>query len=145
MTTGSPSPFFNSDDMGDARRKMTERANAVEKRAHSALVLSGEEYLRRHGIEKLKQDIEVLKTELQVWNSITGSTLRFSLATVDLMLQIMATLPFNVQLPQLVMNHEWAHRNAMLAAVRNHLKKEIAEKANGNLSTGEGTVPPKAA
>lgn len=137
------SPFFNPGDF----EKATEKIRAIEKLAAKALIECGEKYLATHGEVKLLENIESVKIEIKTWNQVSGSTLIYGLSTIDTMLQVFATFPYATQNMQLALSVPFQDRYGMLAAIRNHIKKEIAKRvadANPSLSPESDGGSPKA-
>lgn len=131
-------------DMDEFRRSDSESRKLKEKMAYEMLVKNGHEWLRVNGQQKLQEAIETLKVNIRVWNKLTGSTMPFSLQTIDVMLQQLSAYPFVIGM-DIIKRTEYVSYCHSLSAVRNHLIKERDDRIRkaDQISTDEsgGALP----
>lgn len=124
--------------MDEYRKRMDQDRAMREKMAYEMLVKNGNAWAFKNGPVKLAEAVEQVRVNLRVWNKLTGSTVALNLATVDLMLQQMSTVPFIVGM-DMIKRPEYTEYVHKLSAIRNHLIAERNEKMkriNPELSTG---------
>lgn len=105
-----------------------ERKRLTEKLAYETLVANGEKYLTIFGPEKLKNDIDLFRAEFYAWNRIAHASISLNIQSIDIMLQVLCTLPMKLGMPNLVLNERHSELVMVISAMRNYFMKERDEK-----------------
>lgn len=123
--------------MGEQKDK---QQSAIEKLAYEVMVENGKKYLEKNGPDMVKKQVEQIKVDLAVWNKLGHASIRFSLQTIETMLQVYHTIPYVIGL-DIVKNPQYILACMRLSAIRNAIIEENQAKAKtalNNLSTGSG-------
>lgn len=113
------------------RKRMTELAR-------KSLSGNGDIYLAQFGEKQLDDDVLQLKADLLAWNQLAPSTIRYNLDTINVMLQVLSTLPIKIGRMDILTDPKYAQFGMRLSAIRNRMLKErdeIIAKSNPDLST----------
>lgn len=117
-----------NEENNEIKKIQEEHKRAMEKNAYNAMVNAGNDYIRTHGEENVRKDFDIIKANLSAWNMITGSTMRFSLNTLDILLAAFATFPMIVD-PKIAVMPSYYQHYCKLSAMRNIMLADIRKKA----------------
>lgn len=130
--------------MDEKRKLQKEQQKLHEQMAYDTLVTRGNQYLQLFGQAIVNQDIDQMKANLIVWNRLSKASIRYSLQTIDTMMQVWSTMPFIVGV-DLINRKEYIDHGNRLSAIRNHIIKErdqrIKDGTQSELSTPEVDNP----
>ena len=124
--TAVPSPF-TGDNFEEAKHTADERGILARKMTRESLARGGDEYIRLVGKEAIMKQVELMKLTIQSMNELTGSTVRFSIPTIDAMIIAIGLVPAKIG-SDIIGRTPYRDLQIMMQAMKRILEIERDEK-----------------
>ena len=128
------------DEFNDMRKMSEEHDKNMQKMAYDNMVKMGENFLATKGQKVVDDEIMAIRAYITAWNKISGSTMAYSLGTIDAFLAATNSVPATMGDMTMQMHPRLIHAVSALSAIRNQIIRERNKKIKEsfpNLSTGD--------
>lgn len=122
------------DNIDDIRRQDRENRAHMIKMARERYADASRKALLRHGVEKVKKEIDLLTMAVRGSREITDSTITVNIQFIDTVNFIFSTLPIKFG-ADILKRKDFLETCEIIYAIRQYMIDEVRKKAEDQLST----------